>query len=278
MSPLALFYLLLSSPVVFERSSSNRFINEPTIFNELVSRFSHSTPFTSSEWTSFEPKYTSILRKAISKSFVSERSVLGEIYGSRHHSPIFSGVYTPEVEIMRHVLSSRVNPETRYLIKKVLRNVETVNPVLLHKVIRNLIHTIRPERFVVEKFVRRIVKNLKHNVPTRSILSEIFPYTPYTPYYTPEEFSFPVELFARRAAFKPTMMKKIIEKLVFGGYYPTTSIYGRRHFSVEKLIRKLVKKSIKRSIFSSRFEHYSYPVEKVILKLIKRSIFETFRH
>jgi hypothetical protein len=243
MSPIALFYLLLASPAVFDHS--NIFGRHES---ELFNRF--ETPF-SSEWTtSYEPRYTSVLNKAIfGGRFHSERSILGELFGSRFSRPsIFSKVYEPEVEIMRHVLSSRVNPTTRYLIKKVLRNIETVNPILISKVIR------------------RLVKDLKHR-PTSSILKEMYPYTPYTP-YTPEEFSLPLEALISRINVEPMILKKLIKN----------SVFGRKHFSTEKLIRKLIKRSIKHSSPLSMYSPsssvygYSYPIEKVIRKMIKRSI------
>jgi len=240
MSPIALLYVLLASPIFSEHLYHEKFPITNFGKNDLLERLTVSP---------FETSTSSPLNWLLRSKVFGRRSIISELFPSEEFSMFESTMprnIRRNVEVIRRLaevnpemveiaVEKLFRPESRLFVEKMLRTVEPESLLLVEKLIRKNVPT-----FIREKIVRRFVKDLiksPFHASRRSILRELNPIeesifsTPYSA-YSPMFDELNVE----------PMNKIWIEKLLTRSEVP------------EVVLSKLVRKMIKKNIFSSPVE------------------------
>jgi len=273
MSPIALFYILLASPIF----SENLYHSEKLpIFDRtntgLFERLFRTSPFEDIESTLYNPLYKT--RSLWSNKVHGHRSIVSELfpveeslftpYTSTFESPMYlNKVVRRNVEVIRRlaeVYPEMINVVVEKLFRpEMLRHVEPESIVYAHKLFRNVPVYLR------EKIVRRFVKELlstisKVHVPRRSIVSEMYPFEESSFFTTPFTSSTYEPMFFNKLN-KVEKIEKLFKRMLKNKFSTVSPIvellstlrHEPRHFFEEELLstpktwstRRLVNKLMK---------------------------------
>jgi len=279
MSPIALLYILLASPIFSENIYSRHHLGEellPVSHYSLknIERLFRTSPLESILSTSTTPSW---LRRS---NVFGRRSIVNELYPE---SSIFDEVSTFE-PIMRHftlrnvevirrlaethpeminvVIEKLLRPESRLWAEKLIRHVEPESLLFSHKLINKLPVYLR------EKIVRRLVKSvLPWTASTRrSILSEVLPIEESTLFESPIMTKVLSEKLIRR-----NVEKKIVKKIVKKALRMIKKSVSPVHFNVESMLHSTFS-PINKMFFKSSTE------KRILKKLVKKIVKNVLRH
>jgi len=288
MSPVALLYILLASPIFSENLYRHSYhANElPTSHFNNVEHLFRTSPFEESsifgEDSTFSPEWfmpKTHDRRSIVRELFPESALFGEessIYEPIHNVvlrniKLIRKLAEVNPEMVNVVVDKLFRPESRLFAEKLFRDVEPESVLLSHKLIKKNLPV-----YLREKIARRIVKNLLASTSSRrSILSEVSPIE---------------SIFSTESSFEEPIMTKIIEKLIRRNvlsseepkvhhvakalrrlvknvlpFEHSEELYTRRHFTASPIkairhmlkstesrkIRKAIKNAIRREVLST---------------------------
>jgi len=266
MSPIALLYILLASPIFSENIYSRRHLNEELLpvshYSKNIDRLFRESPIDSIFSTS-TPSWIRRSNVFGRRSIVSELYPESEMFDSEStFEPLMRHVSARNIEVIRRlaethpeminvVIEKLLRPESRVWAEDLIRNVNPESLVFGHKLIRKNLPV-----YLREKIVRRLVKSvLPWTASTRrSLLSEVSPIES-TLFSEPRMTKFLVEKLIRRSVEKK-LVKKVLRMIkkshaVEDMLLHSTAISPISMFksSTEKrIIKKIVKREVRKAV------------------------------